>query len=161
MFADIFHLRCINNLSIERGVNIHPSQHICPDCRRPIFPVGSMGPVWEQVHSKLSDQEWARNGLSQTSSNGYLHQAETSHVIPQVIHNIPNPSSALPINVPGVVSNFVVLGGTRTRHENRPSESHIPLLDVDEDKYQIKPASEFLSRWFRYSHNFRRQMINY
>ena len=148
-FLDIFHLRCINNIGIEKGINVHPSQHICPDCRRPIFPLGSVGPVWDQIHSKLADQEWARHGLSQTG-NGFInhHEVETNHVIPQVIHNNPNPSAALPINVSGV-SNFIGSGSTRTRHDNRQSESHIPLLDVDEDKYQIKPASEFVSRWFR------------
>lgn len=122
---------------------------------------GSSGPIWDQIHSKLVDQEWARYGLSQptsSSSNGYANhnhhmQIDTSnHVIPQVIHNNPNAgtSTALPINVSGVVTNFIGSGnssGTRTRHGQ--SESHIPLLDVDEDKYQTKPASEFLSRWFR------------
>lgn len=137
--------------------------------RKEWAPVTSDSLLLEQQNNGYADQH-ASNDRRSSSSGSTVPSSPNSNLhIPQIIHqnDHSSPSSTIPINVPA----FNYGRATNTGHDHHTtadgihrvsssgmSESHVPLIlddnedfdDNDEDKYKSKPASEFISRWFRW-----------
>ena len=172
LFADIYHLNCLNEFANGLPPNTAPAGYTCPTCHKPIFPSTAVNsPVANNLRKILADESWARIGLgmplieSNDSSYSDLNQSSLSttsandsmsHSVPQVVHHNPTHNSTnVPIAVNNI-SNYITsnndssFSGITSNSSRRKSNDNKSLLDIDDDKYRRKSPMEFISRWLRY-----------
>ncbi|KAI1284966.1 Zinc finger protein-like 1 [Halotydeus destructor] len=158
----LFHWKCLDAMAKQLPSHTPPAGYQCPDCHKAIFPATtSNSPIAIQLKNAFSNVEWAKVGISLSMvGNGNVSLSESSTDgfngdVPQVVHYNQSSSDSIPVAVSNVMSHFAssspdTSGYTlrKVHDSNRRSESHSPLLDSDDKKYQRKGPFEFLTRLF-------------
>ncbi|KAK0411618.1 hypothetical protein QR680_005749 [Steinernema hermaphroditum] len=161
----VFHWICLNARMKELPSTTAPAGYTCPCCKEAIFPApNQISPIIDRLRATLLKANWARNGLGIPilPELDNVQTPEPVHIAPPAVtpHAPPTRSArdtptVLDVDgyAPPVETQFTSRSKISMNFEEANSDERSTLLgrdaDSPENKYKRRPASEWLTRWFR------------
>uniref|UniRef100_A0A1I7YRE2 Zinc finger protein-like 1 homolog n=1 Tax=Steinernema glaseri TaxID=37863 RepID=A0A1I7YRE2_9BILA len=161
----VFHWNCLNSRMKELPSTTAPAGYTCPCCKEAVFPApNQVSPVIDRLRATLLKANWARNGLgipilpeldSMQMPEPVFTPQPPATPQPQPTRSARDTPTVVEVDsyIPAVETQFTSRSkGTVTFEEPSSNEASRLLgrdADSPENKYKRRPASEFLTRWFR------------